>query len=138
MIKVTQITPENLKDLEKQLHQIVGDEVQGICEKEITINGVTYNVISKINNLLLKDDTSYDTPLGGLAFYMKHHLDYQEFGPLSVITKPRIYGTFQIDVTDTQLCSQTYCVKFETQDYEIGDTPEDFNFSPPLMFVKLN
>lgn len=138
MIKVTQITPDHMKDLEKMLHQIVGERVEKLCKSEITINGVTYNVVGKINNLSLHDGTSYDTPLGGLAFYMKHHSDYQEFGPLSVITKPRIYGTFQIDVTDTQLCRHTYCVKFETQDYEIGDTLEDFNFASPLMFVKLN
>lgn len=136
MIKVIQITPNNMKDVEESLHFIVKNALIDQIGEEISINGVHYKLNSEIKNLELTDNSSYDTPLGGLAFYITHKQDYESFGDLNTLTKPRIYGTFKIEVMDAQLCTYTYDVRFETQDYEIGEKLEEFCFTKTLVFLK--
>lgn len=125
-----------MKTLERSLHLIVKSALTKQIGDEISINGVHYKLNSKIKKLELTDNSSYDTPLGGLAFYITHQQDYKSFGKLSTLTKPRIYGTFEVDIMDAHLCTHTCSVKFETQDYEIGDKPEEFIFTKTPIFVK--
>ena len=37
---------------------------------------------------------------------------------------------------DAQFCTYTCRVRFETEDYEIGDKPEEFIFTKTPIFVK--
>ena len=136
MIKVIQITPDNIKDLEESLHLIVRNVLIDQIGDEISINGIHYKLNSEIKELKLTDNSSYDTPLGGLAFYISHKHDYESFGDLHTLTKPRIYGTLKVDIIDAQLCIHTCSVRFETQDYNIGEKPEDFSFTKTPVFIK--
>lgn len=136
MISVIQITPNKVKYLEDSLHLIVKKALVEQIGDEISINGILYKLNSEIKELELTDHSSYDTHLGGLAFYITHKQDYESFGDLSSLTKPRIYGTFEVDIMDAHLCTHTCSVKFETQDYEIGDKPEEFIFTKTPIFVK--
>ena len=90
MIKVIQITPDNMKDVEESLHFIVKNALIEQIGEEISINGVHYKLNSEIKKLELTDNSSYDTSLGGLAFYITHKQDYESFGDLNTLTKPRI------------------------------------------------
>lgn len=136
MIKVIQITPDNMKDLEESLHLIVRNALIDQIGDEISINGIHYKLNSEIKELKLTDNSSYDTPLGGLAFYISHKHAYESFGDLNTLTKPRIYGTLKVDIIDAQLCIHTYSVRFETQDYNIGEKPEEFSFTKTPVFIK--
>ena len=136
MIKVIQITPDNMKDLEESLHVIVRNALIDQIGDEISINGIHYKLNSEIKELKLTDNSSYDTPLGGLAFYITHKQDYESFGDLSSLTKPRIYGTLKVNIIDAQLCIHTYSIRFETQDYNIGEKPEEFSFTKTPVFIK--
>jgi hypothetical protein len=136
MISVIQITPNKVKYLEDSLHLIVKKALVEQIGDEISINGILYKLNSEIKELELTDHSSYDTPLGGLAFYITHKQDYESFGDLSSLTKPRIYGTLEVDIMDAQFCTYTCRVRFETEDYEIGDKPEEFIFTKTPIFVK--
>mgnify|MGYP003457713063 CR=1 FL=1 len=136
MIKVIQITPNNMKELEESLHLIVKNALIEQIGDEISINGIHYKLNSEIKELDLTDNSSYDTPLGGLAFYIAHKQDYESFGDLSTLTKPRIYGTLKVDIIDVQLCIHTCSVRFETQDYKIGEKLEEFSFTKTPVFIK--
>lgn len=135
MISVIQITPNKVKYLEDSLHIIVKKALVEQIGDEISINGILYKLNSEIKELELTDHSSYDTPLGGLAFYIIHKQDYESFGDLSSLTKPRIYGTLEVDIMDAQFCTYTCRVRFETEDYEIGDKPEEFIFTKTPIFV---
>ena len=136
MISVIQITPNKVKYVEDSLHFIVKKALVEQIGDEISINGILYKLNSEIKELELTDHSSYDTPLGGLAFYVTHKQDYESFGDLSSLTKPRIYGTLEVDIMDAQFCTYTCSVRFETEDYEIGDKPEEFIFTKTPIFVK--
>mgnify|MGYP006380607423 FL=1 len=136
MISVIQITPDKVKYLEDSLHLIVKKALVEQIGDEISINGILYKLNSEIKELELTDHSSYDTPLGGLASYITHKQDYESFGDLSSLTKPRIYGTLEVDIMDAQFYTYTCSVRFETEDYEIGDKPEEFIFTKTPVFVK--
>ena len=114
MIKVTLVTHDGLKELEQELHLVLGEELKNAIPSEIKVNGENYKVTSELKNLSLKACTNYDTPLGNLAFYIKHCQEYQKLGTLSELTKPRIYGTFDVDVEDAQYCMRTLSLTFDT------------------------
>lgn len=136
MIKVTLVTPDGLKELEHKLHKALREELKDAIPSEIKVNGVNYKVTSELKNLSLKAYTSYDTPLGNLAFYIKHCQEYQESGAPSKLTKPRIYGTFDVDVEDAQYCMRTLSLKFETADYDYDPTTRVLKFTNSLVFVE--
>lgn len=133
MIKVTLVTPDGLKELEQELHLVLGEELKNSIPSEIKVNGVNYKVTSELKNLSLKACTNYDTPLGNLAFYIKH---CQELGTRSELTKPRIYGTFDVDVEDALYCMRTLSLTFDTTNYEYDPTTRELQFTDSLVFVE--
>lgn len=136
MIKVTLVTHDGLKELEQELHLVLGEELKNAIPSEIKVNGVNYKVTSELKNLSLKACTNYDTPLGNLAFYIKHCQEYQKLGTLSELTKPRIYGTFDVDVEDAQYCMRTLSLTFDTTNYQYDPTTRELKFTDSLVFVE--
>jgi hypothetical protein len=136
MIKVTLVTPDGLEEIEQELHIVFGEELKNVIPSEIKVNGVNYKVTSELKNFSLKACTSYDTPLGNLAFYIRHWQEYQESGALSKLTRPRIYGTFDVDVEDAQYCMRTLSLTFDTTDYDYDPTTRELKFTGSLVFVE--
>ena len=132
MIKVTLVTHDGLKELEQELHLVLGEELKNAIPSEIKVNGVNYKVTSELKNLSLKACTNYDTSLGNLAFYIKHCQEYQKLGTLSELTKPRIYGTFE----DAQYCMRTLSLTFDTTNYQYDPTTRELKFTDSLVFVE--